>query len=485
MRVLFVEPVGTGLPPIGLLYIISSLKKYLGRPVDIDFISIKKSDHPPFERSKEHLLELLNKKPDVCAITATTPVMVNALEVAKLAKKQGCYTVIGGPGATQLSKKIMEKFSYVDMVFRGEAELVAPEIIRRMDDGNFDFSDLKGPIFRKGNKIVETPQHPYIKNLDELPFPDISVLPFDSLHGAFSIITQRGCPYNCSFCFKPVHGQLVRTRSPENIFEEIKEKISQFPKEFEAENRNITIADDTFNIDIARAKKLFDLVINSGLDIKLVAVNGFHVGTVDLELLQKYKQAGGKVLWFGVESGSKKVLAKLNKGITLEKVRESVKIAKQAKIELIGAHFIIGLEDETLETARESIAFAKSLNLDNVGFNHANVLPGTRLWKYATEHGKLLFWTDGIDFSEFQQLHPTPKFETPEFTKEEREKAFEEAIVLMDQVIKRSTLRPKNVLKFVLSLKSPKDFIWALGRVKRYIVTKNLRLNPGKPRPLK
>jgi len=480
MKILFVEPVGSGLPPMGLLYLIPPLKKAGFK--DIEFISIKPED-TPYERSLKKLDDILKKKPGLVCITATNPVVMDAAAVAKKAKSAGAYTILGGPGPTNSGQLIMDRFPYVDMVYKGEAENTIVSLAKKVEKGDFDFSDIKGAMFRKGGKIIEQGTNPLIMNLDGLDFPDRSLLPFATMHGVFSIVTSRGCPFNCAFCFKPIHGRTFRARTPENVIAEIKEFVKQYPKEFEAEGRQVVLADDIFNFNMDRAKKIFDEIINSKLDITVIAVNGFHANRVDEELLRKYKQANGKVLWFGADAGSEKVLGSLGKYVTLAEIRKAIVLAKKVGIETVGVHFIIGLEGETPETAQEMLDFAASLPVDDIGFNHANVLPGTRLWDFAAKHGKLLFKTDGLDFTEFKQLLPTPKFETPEFTKEQRIEAFEKSIVLMDSIRRRNTLKPHKIINFLKGLNSIDDVFWAFERAKIFFFGKNLRLIQKREKP--
>ena len=128
-------------------------------------------------------------------------------------------------------------------------------------------------------------------------------------------------------------------------------------------------------------------------------------------------------------------------------------------------NFIIGLSGETPKTARDTIDFSKELKLDNFGFNHANILPGTRLWDYVQEHGTMLYAYDEMDFRKFKHLEGYPIFETPEFTKKERIKAHEMAMELSTKIVRKRVITPKNIKKFIFRKNSYKDAIWALKRL--------------------
>lgn len=480
MKIVFVEPVGTGVPPMGLMYLVAMLKK--NGFTDVELISLTK-DNVSKRRSMDYLLEKLKEKP-IVGITSMTPLWTEAVKIAGLAKENGCKVLVGGPGPSIWKEKLLEKYPFIDFVVFGEGEQVITPLIKAIQEDK-EPKDIPGVIYRnETGKIIVGPANPLIKDLDSLPFADRDCIDLKTFHGPFSVLASRGCPYNCAFCFKPVHGTVFRPRSPKNVADEMEWLLKTYPgiaKEFDY---RIVIADDIFNLDMKRAKDIADEMVRRKLNCKLVFVNGLHVKHVDLELMQKLKAAGTVELWFACDAGSEKVLANLGKGITLDMVRNAVKLARQAGIPKIGMHFVIGLENETLETAREAIAFAKSLNLDEIGFNHANVLPGTRLWDYALKHGKLLFETDGFDFSAFKQ-QGFPFFETPEFPKEDRIKVFNEAIELMDSVRRKHTLRPSNVLKFISTLKSPADVLWALDRARTFFFSKHLRLQKKKPQPSK
>jgi len=477
MKIVLLEPVGTGIPPLGLLFLSACLKK--SGINDIVLCSIK-SGSSSFERSKEHFFKQLQEKPLVL-ITATTPVWKEASDYAKIAKEKGCVVIVGGPGPTIFGRKILEKYPFIDALTCGEGELTIASIVRASEKN--DFMGIPGVIWRKEGEIVENEKSPLITDLDSLPFPDYSLLDFKSYHGAFSILTSRGCPYNCEFCFKPVHGNTFRAMSPKRVVEEIVWLMNTFPEQLEKSNRTFAISDDIFNFDINRAKDIARLIIEKKLNIKIASVNGFHVRTVDQELFHLLKKAGFIEIWFGVDSGSERILKTIGKGITLDMVRKAVTYAKKAKIQTVGGHFIIGLTGETLETAREGIAFAKSLPLDEYGVNHANILPGTRLWTYATTHGKVLHETDGFDFTAFKQLNSGVIFETPEFSKKEREIAFEEATSVVNYIKRKHLRDPKRVLSFIKQINSLEDIFWAVDKAKTFMFSKNLRDIKRKEKP--
>jgi anaerobic magnesium-protoporphyrin IX monomethyl ester cyclase len=477
MKIVLLDTVGSGIPHLGLLFLSAVLKK--AGYNDVVFCSINKSSNS-FKRSEEFFLKQLAEKPLVL-ITATTPIWKISSDYAKIAKNAGCFVIVGGPAPTNLGKKILEKYDFIDAVVRGEGETNIAQIAKGSLTNNF--FGIKGVIWRKNGKIIENEPSMLIDDLDSLPFPDYEALDIKSYHGPFALCTSRGCPYNCEFCFKPIHGRKFRSMSPKKVIELIKWIIKTFPKEFERVERTIGLSDDIFNFNIERTKEIARLIIKEKLNIRIVSVNGFHVRSIDEELFPLLKKAGFVEIWFGVDSGSERILKTIGKGITLDLVRRAVTLAKEAGIPTVGGHFILGLTGETLETAREAIAFAKSLPFDEVGFNHANVLPGTRLWDYAVSHGTLLHETDGFDFTAFWQFNHGALFETPEFSKGEREIAFSEASEVTNYIRRKHIMKPGRVLRLLKDIRSPADVLWVVERAFTFVFSKDLRARKKRERP--
>jgi len=372
--------------------------------------------------------------------------------------------ILGGPHSTLFREKILDACPEIDILVCGEADNTIDKLVKAIEKKE-PLNKIRGLIYKKNKKIIATKPNDYITNLDDYPFPDRECINMSSYHAPLAILTSRGCPYNCEFCFKTVTGYKWRGRSAESVVKEIEYLITKYPHIANGPYKSISIVDDTFNYDIKRAKKICDLIIKKNLNVEIRSVNGFHAKNTDLELFQKAKKAGFKEIWFGIESGNDKILQNLRKGITKDDVRRAVKLAREAGIEMIGGHFILGLSCETPETARDTIEFAKELKLDNLGFNHANVLPGTRLWDYVQKHGRILYEYDEMDFSKFRQMAGYPIIETPEFTKEQRIKVHQEAMQVSAKIIRKRTMSPKNIKRFIFRRNSSKDALWALKRV--------------------
>jgi radical SAM superfamily enzyme YgiQ (UPF0313 family) len=388
--------VGVSSPPLGLAYIASVLRQnHEVKIIDSNVLNYTISD---VER------ELRSFNPDVVGITSVTPSIYEAYKVAETAKKvrEDCIVVLGGPHATFMPRQTMEECKYIDIIVKGEGEETTRELIENVEKGA-PLNEVKGITFREKNEIIDTDPRPFIKNIDDIPFPSRDLLPMHlyKFNGVkyTTMLTSRGCPFKCSFCSSSrLFGGYWRGRSPENVLEEMKIVYEEYGI------RNIEFIDDTFTLNQERAEKICDEIIKQGWDISWGASS--RVDTLSKKLAEKMKKAGCWIIYLGIESGSQKILDAIGKRITLEQVEKAVKILKDAGIKVLGS-FIIGFLQDTKETIKETIKFAKSLNLDYAQFSILTPYPGTPIFDYAKKHGMLL--TE--DWSKYTATEPIVKIE--------------------------------------------------------------------------
>jgi len=323
--------------------------------------------------------------------------------------------VLGGPHVS-VAKGLVLEDSKADYAIKKEGEHSLLGLLKALEQNKKDLSDIKNLIWRDNGKIIENEDMPFIDNLDELPFPDYSLFKTEEYVstklGSTAIITSRGCPYRCTYCSTLLSmGRNFRKRSAENVFAEIKQRYEEW-------YRNFDINDDCFSLDLDRAYKICDLVIDSGLNVGFQCYSGLRVDRITSELLKKMKKAGFFFLAFGCESGNPQVLKNIKKVITLDQVRNAVKWSREAGIDCV-VNFIIGHPTETYEQALDTIKFAKSLDCNYVNFSNLIPYPGTEAYAWVEEHGNFL-----VDKSRYLKNVSTyddiPIFETKEFTKQQR-----------------------------------------------------------------
>lgn len=351
------------------------------------------------------LAEQRGKPINLIGITATTPLIGDAWEMAQMAKKRGLITVLGGPHLTIMPFESLEAphDEYVDYVFKGEAEYSLLELVNTLEAGRTP-GMLPGIHFRNGDEIVASPESPMIPDLDALPFPAHDLFKIDRYTNlqpltdgldrdarSFTILTSRGCPYKCTFCSKPVTGDTWRARSVESVVQEWKWLVNGLGA------TEIGVTDDIWNLKLPRAKELCRRLIEEGLNtVPWTTVHGMKVNHTDLELFQLMKAAGCKRVGFGVENGDEKMLRNvIRKGQTLDQVREAFKNAKAANLQTMG-FFIFGMPGDTEETMEKTIQLALELDPKLANFMLAAPFPGTVMYDQILENGEVYAdnWTD-------------------------------------------------------------------------------------------
>ena len=396
-----------GHPHIGIGYLGAFLRKH-GHEVKV---------YDDGLRNLYSLKDSVNEfEPDLVGVTSFSYCYDYALDCINTVKSNfDIPVVLGGPHVSVARSMVFDD-SRIDFAIKKEGEHSLLELINALKENAADLSGIKNLIWRKKGAIIENQDRPFLDDLDSLPFPDYSLFEVDKYVStqicATAIITSRGCPYLCTYCSTLLSmGQGFRKRSAENVFSEIKLRYDQGFRKFD-------VNDDCFSLDIERANKICDLIINSGLDINFQCYNGLRVDRVNLDLLKKMKKTGFYFLAFGCESGNPEVLKNIKKHITLDQVRNAVKWTKEAGIDSC-VNFIIGHSTETYKQALDTLKFAKSLDCNYVNFSNLIPYPSTEAYRWISEHGTFLVDKENYlrNLSTYDDM---PVFETKEFTRQQR-----------------------------------------------------------------
>jgi anaerobic magnesium-protoporphyrin IX monomethyl ester cyclase len=394
---------------------------------------------------------------DVVGITSVTPLIYEAWEAAQEARKREAVTILGGPHPTLMPGESLEHPD-VDLVVRGEAEETIIAIMRQMetDRGHLDpktgfrsfpsaeWTEIEGLSLRNSaGEVVHNPPRKPPRDLDGLPFPAhhlykieryTNLQPLtdglDPQARSYTIITSRGCPYQCIYCSKAVTGNTWRPRSPENVLEEWRKLV------VDLKATEIGVTDDVMTLDLKRAKRICQLLIDEGLNtVPWITIHGIRADNTDLELFQMMKAAGCKRVGFGVESGNQRVLEIMKKGQTIDDVRQAFRNAREAGLQTIG-FFIFGLPGDNEQSMDDTAKLALELDPDLANFMIAAPFPGTELYQMVQEEGEL-FCHDWRDFA----IHDNKaRFSIGEATPELVERKWHEAY-------RRFYLRPGRILR--------------------------------------
>ncbi|MFC1576791.1 B12-binding domain-containing radical SAM protein [Candidatus Omnitrophota bacterium] len=367
-------------PPLGLLYLASSIKRNTDFHVDV-------LDAQPLKLTYQQLEErLCGKRYDVVGVTAMTFTLIDAARTAALAKKvmPEAKVVLGGPHAHLFPDETMA-LEGVDYVIMGEAESSFVEFLKNIRDPRL-FPGINGLVFKNGGGPVRKNAFSTIKALDAIPFPDRGMLDpalYNSLlsKGALStiIISSRGCPFRCAFCDRPTSPVTsdFRFRSAKNVADELAECRRLGIRDF-------IFYDDTFTVRKERVMELCEEILRRGLDIRWDIRT--RVDTVDEEMLKNLKKAGCTAIHYGVEAGNDKILKIIKKGFTIDKVKEVFRLTKKTGIETL-AYFMIGLPRETINDINDSFGLARELKPDYAHFTIFSPYPGTELYRMGLSEG--------------------------------------------------------------------------------------------------
>jgi anaerobic magnesium-protoporphyrin IX monomethyl ester cyclase len=341
------------------------------------------------------------RRPDAVLITATTSEISGAHDVASVVKaaSRDIVTVVGGPHATALPEATLRQYPDFDIACIGEGELTVRELAQALEGGN-PLKAVKGIAYRQGGEIVVTPCRDSIGDLDALPFPRWEGFPlarYSALMGLkpgleLPVMSGRGCPNRCVFCQRAL-GSTVRVRSAANVADEVDRDVALGAK-------SIYFCDETFTLSKKRTVALMQELMRRGLEKKVSWHCETRVDSVDAETLRLMRQAGCRMVAFGVESGSDRVLKEAGKAITSEMVRAAYKAAKEAGL-LTYMYLIFGLPYETEESVKETVGLLMEADPDYVTIGILVPYPGTEVLAMAERGlgGLRLLSSDWRDYS--------------------------------------------------------------------------------------
>lgn len=377
------------LPPLGLAYIASTL--------EAGGFRVQIHDNYLLRNSINEIKALVGKAdPEFVGVSCNSINYSRAMEISKAVKevKPECHVIVGGPHATCLPESILEH-EEVDYVIVGEGEQAMLELIRNYRGGDSTEMRIPGLAYRTAEGI-HVNQSRFIEDLDQVPLPARHLLNMDKYDRKVEYIDAepvdilnvvRGCPFKCRFCeTKKIWGDRSRYFSPMRVADEVEHLVERYGA------RGVYFIGDNFTINRAKAMEICRGLIERGLDVKWACDT--RVDLVDAELLSEMKKAGCETIWFGVESGSQRVLKILNKGITVDQAVKAFKLCREVGIKT-ACSFLMGVPGETLADMKLSFRLAKKLKPDWCQFNVYVAVPGSELYDEVVRE-KLYSHIDGF-----------------------------------------------------------------------------------------
>lgn len=442
----------TPILPLGLAYIASFLME---RNIDVSVIDAW-AEELSFEQLEERVKQ---SKADIIGVYMLSPRYEQAKKTIEICRKSLPNSLIlaGGPHPSAAPEETLKDIKELDICVVGEGELIILDIARVFEKKD-NYFNIKGIAYRKGKEIVINPRYDYIKNLDSLPFPARDLFPLEKYkthppygrnNPYFSVMTSRGCPFQCAYCSKDVFLNNFRAVSSKRVADEIEMLISKYGA------KEIHFYDDDFTINMARAEEICDEILKRNIKISWSCTT--RVDLVNEKLLEKMKKAGCWLISYGVESGNQKILDSINKGIKIEKIIDTFKTTKKAGILTLG-YFMVGLPGDTEETIKDTFELAKKIKADFMSWGILVVYPGSSLFKMIKAgkyQGKLR------DLEEGKNLAGT-------FFGKGKYLVFENnlAVDRLRQIVKTANtyfyLRPQFIIQSLGNIKSFSDFKYYL-----------------------
>lgn len=371
-------------PWLGLCYIAACLCR--------DGISVEMIDMDAENLSQDQVVEKIKiLRPKVVGISSMSFTFLLALELAKKIKKNMNTTIVLGGNHVSIYPQEVISHDCIDVGVIGEGEITFIELVKVLKskalvDAGEDLQKINGIIYKTGKQIVTTKARKFVDNLDILPYPAVDLLKIERYYGCnhnrpyLTMVTSRGCLHRCSFCSKQPWNLSFRMFSAERIVSEIEFYINRLGV------KAIDFFDDTFTFDQGRLVQVINLIKAKNIKFDF----GFmtRVDKVNKKLLLDLKEIGCKIVSFGVESGSPRILNILNKDITISQIKDAFRWANEAKISTVG-FFMVGNPGETMEDVNQTKKLIKELDIDYIKANILIPYPGSRLYDDMLNKGEI------------------------------------------------------------------------------------------------
>lgn len=365
LGIVFVQPnvgfKGHTWEALGIGYLIAYLKHNTDN-LDIEFYS-------GFYDEDEKILEACQNA-DIVAFSCTSPQYKHGLQLAKQIKTKSNRVIFGGIHPSALPDVVLRE-DCIDAIVTGEGERAILQLVDDIGKG----VDISKRRYRAA----------YIENLDDLPFPDRKTIKNErNIQQAFhderiritSVLSSRGCPFHCSFCCSHILWQRkVRFRSPSNILDEVEQLGRDWGIQF------FKFADDTFTANKQQVIEFCRLKVEKGIKIPYGA--NAHINTIDEELLRSLAESGCQELWYGVESGSPRILKEMHKNTNINKIKAAFRLTKEYGIKT-RAYILLGMPTETIEDIEMTERLCDELQPDIVGFTLLAPFPCNEHFDYQT-----------------------------------------------------------------------------------------------------
>ncbi|SPF48678.1 Radical SAM domain protein [Syntrophobacter sp. SbD1] len=309
-------------------------------------------------------------------------------------------TVVGG-GIISSDPETAMRVLDADIGVIGEGERTICELAHALDNGE-KYGNIQGLIYRDSHALIKTTPRKEIADLDSIPFPDFDGFNYGQwvsfFGGAGALLSDRSCPFRCTFCFHPT-GEKYRQRSLDNIFKEIDHQVQNYHL------TSIGLTSELFATTKQRVLEFCDRVKKYNISWSCC----LRVPDVDSDLLRKMRESGCNLVCYGLESADNSILKSMRKGIKVDQIKRALDLSYEAGISTEASNFIFGDINETAETVANTMKFWWGYNRKtHINLSLIQTYPGTYLYEYACQKGiitdKEQFLRDGCPIINVSKL---------------------------------------------------------------------------------
>lgn len=379
---------------------------------------------------KKTLLRIRSINPDIILSLISSPSYSRDINFLKSVKSAlNCQMIVTGDICRDLHDKIIAN-SFIDAIL---LNFSTNDIVKYL---NGESGVIPNVVYRKNNEIISG-RETHNQEVFDAPLPRWDLFPLDKYSFPFSkkrkvasILTDFGCPYQCSFCSINTLG--FKLRPVNSVIEEIELLKRNGLDEF-------FVRDQSFGANHDRTMELCRKIIEKDLNISWACFS--RVDIIKKDLIKMMKQAGVHTIIFGIESGNDNILEKYGKNISCEQIKEAIELCRENRVRTVGT-FIIGLPGESRESILRTIKLAKGLKLDYASFNVAAPAFGSRLRAEALSKN----WVDRNNV-EMDSAKGTPLWKNQELSNEEISKLHRRALISF-------YLDPRYLIKRLLAIRN-------------------------------
>lgn len=434
--------------PISLGYISQSLSD---ANIENEVLDMSLGYKNSFVKSK-----IKNFEPDLIGFSMMTLSYKKKYEFLTQVKEiiPAAKIIVGGPHISTLGEKALEECQAIDY----GAVLAGEETIVELCNGK-PLEDIKGLIYRKHEKILFNGFRPIPQKLDCYSFPRYDKFELKKYWFAEDVpvplVSSRGCPFQCTFCIsRQFGGHRFYVRSPVNVVDEI--------EYWQKNGRSVfSFMDDNFTLDKKRVYMICDEIKRRGFDnLEYRCPNGVRADRTDKELLKRMRKVGFKLLGFGVESASERILKILKKGETIFQIEDAIKNACELGYR-VSLFFLIGSPSETWDDLNASFSLALRYPVYEANFYNLLPIPNTELFEWVKKNNLFIYPPEQyLNFS--RAVDERPVFITYELSEKDRKKALRRGKAVSEKVKRKYyfvLLSKCGIFGKIIGYFAVKDFI--------------------------